>query len=475
LRFLDDGDQLYWKAIFGDRDTTIGKATVTVHLPEPVSSTQLFVDSYGVAAQSRVIDDKTIEFTTGPVPNNGDLSIRVILPQGIVDTTPFALRKPEGVGEWITHAVETTRQWIEDNPLAMRIINWYLIGVGVALILGGISWLLTIQRKRTAKPKIYPPSSYLTTPPDDLPPALVGRLINGAYGFLGDIFYLAQQGFITITERVEKRWYGQKRDFLLERREKTPPYRYQAHLMDLLFHGGPRLYLSENRQAWRKTAERTQEALDLDGIRLGLLRKIDRETIRTTGRGASHLGRIGLLCSIIGIVILGLSVVFQAGGGALLVGGVTLVFGVASWHLNMVPARVKRTEEGALVATLWQAYRYYLWLTANEELILTRGTEHLDRDLPYAVRFGLGKKLVRTHTTMSRPSPVPHWYYPHMMPEDIKYPGRELTLLDTRRGFYKLLAEVRRALPAMAQVGPAIMVAAAEADEVAESQSEKDD
>jgi hypothetical protein len=476
LKFLDDGDQLYWNAIFGDREMAIGGATVTVHLPESISSTQLVIDSYGVIVQSRVIDDRTIEFVTGQVPYNGELSIRVVLPKGIVDTTPFALRKPEGMGGRITQAIETTRQWIEDNPFVMRIINWCLIGIGITLVLGGTFWLLMIQRKRAAEPKVYPPSSYLTTPPGDLPPALVGRLINGAYGFLGDIFYLAQQGFITITEQVEKRWYGQKREFLLERREKTPPYHYQAHLMGLLFHGESRLYLSENRQAWRKTAERTQDALDSDGIRLGLLNKVDRETIRATGRGASHLGGIGLACSIIGIVILGLSVVFQAGGAALFVGGVTLAFGVVSWHLNMVSARVKRTEQGALVATQWQAYRYYLWLAANERLILTRGADHLDRDLPYAVRFGLGKKLVRALTTMGRPAPVPYWYHPHMMPEeDVSPVGKELSLLDIRHGFCKLLGEVRRALPAMAQVGPAIMVASAEVevDDVAESQSEE--
>lgn len=45
MRALDDGDQLYWQAIFGDRDTAIGRATVTVHLPESLSSSQLIINS----------------------------------------------------------------------------------------------------------------------------------------------------------------------------------------------------------------------------------------------------------------------------------------------------------------------------------------------------------------------------------------------------------------------------------------------
>jgi hypothetical protein len=143
----------------------------------------------------------------------------------------------------------------------------------------------------------------------------------------------------------------------------------------------------------------------------------------------------------------------------------------------MVPARVKRTEKGALVAIQWQSYRYYLWLAAKEKLVLTRVTHHLNTDLPYAIRFGLGQKLVKALTVMGRPAPVPHWYFPHLMPEDIKYPGRELSLLDIRGGFSKLLSATRRALPAMAEVGPSGMVASVpiEPDEAAENHSDRDD
>jgi hypothetical protein len=343
----------------------------------------------------------------------------------------------------------------------MIVLNWCLFSIGAIFMFGGAFWLLTIQRKRAAQARIYPFSSYRTSPPDDLPPALVGKLINGAYGFLGDIFYLAQQGFLTIREEVEPSWYGRKRDFVLERRDKkNPSYRYQVYLMDLLFHGESRIRLSENRHSWRRTAERTQEQLDADSIRLGLLERVDRETIRTTDWGASHLGKIGLACSILGFITLGLTVGTQAGGVALFTGGAILTLGVVSLHLNMVSARVKRTEEGAIVATQWQSYRYYLWLAAEEKLILTRTTHHLNTDLPYAIRFGLGHKLVKALTIMGRPAAVPHWYHPHLMPEDI-------------------LRAIRRSLPAMAEIGPARMVASAsvpmEPGEALENYSDRDD
>jgi hypothetical protein len=468
----DDGDQLYWRAIFGDRNVSINKATVTVRFPEPV--TPLAINSYGPETQRNVIDDRTIEFvTTGPVPGNVTLDIRIIFPHGIVIAPPDFSQEPQGVGEWIVQTVGEIQLWIEDNPTTMNTINWCLFGIGAIFMFGGAFWLLTIQRQRAAQPRLASPSSYLTTPPDDLPPALVGKLINGAYGFLGDIFYLAQQGFLTITEQVEPSWYGQKRDFILERRsQKNPPYRYQVYLMDLLFHGESHIRLSENRHSWRRTAEQTREQLDADGIRLGLLQRVDRETVRTTGCGASHLGKISLACSILGIITLSLSVIIQAGGVALFTSAAILILGVASLHLNIVPARVKRTEKGTVTATQWQLYRYYLWLAARGRLILTKKTDHLNKDLPYAVRFGLGRKLVKALTTMGRPSPVPHWYHPHLMPGDVKYPNKELSLLDIKGGFDKLLSTIRRALPAMAEVGPTRMVASVpiEPDDVAEIQ-----
>jgi len=467
LRIDDRGDQLYWKAVFGDRDMPINSAVVTVHLPEPVSSTQLGINSYGVPAQSTIIDDSTIEFTAGPVPGNGELSIRVIFPHGIV-AAPSSSQGAGGIIQWVDETAEKATQWLDQNPTVMSIINWCLAGMGAAFIIGGGLWFLAIRRSRAAEPKAHPPMTYITTPPDDLPPALAGRLANGAYGFLGDIFYLAQRGFLTVTEQFEKRWYGYKQDFLLERGEQDPPYSYQVHLMDLLFRGRSGLYLSKHKNFLPMTTEQAREALDSDGIRLGLLERVDKETVRATGRGANILNKTALLCLILGIVTLGLSILTQADWAVHFASGTMLVFAVAAWHMTIVPARVKRTEEGARVATRWQAYRYYLLLITRKGQGLIENPNDLYRDLPYAVRFGLGKKLVRTFTTLDEPAPAPSWYYPQLMPADsgrsMSTGAATLSLLGIRDGFYRMLRDIRRELPSMGKVGPApVMVPVAAA------------
>lgn len=138
LQFHEDGDQLYWVAIFSDRDKAIGRTKVTVHLPEPVSPAQLIVDSYGIEAQTNTVDERTIEFTTGSVPYNAELIIRVIIPHGVINALPPDMQKPRGIGGWIV-----------DKVSAFGIINLCLGGLGTALILGGTYWIVIIRPRRT--------------------------------------------------------------------------------------------------------------------------------------------------------------------------------------------------------------------------------------------------------------------------------------------------------------------------------------
>ena len=48
LHIYDEGDQVYWKAIFKDRDARVNSARVTLHLPESLSGEQLKINSYNL-------------------------------------------------------------------------------------------------------------------------------------------------------------------------------------------------------------------------------------------------------------------------------------------------------------------------------------------------------------------------------------------------------------------------------------------
>ncbi len=100
LSIYKEVDWLHWKAIFKDRDVPIMSGRVTVHFPKPVSPERLITDSSGVATQSKIIDDRTIEFTTGRIPQGKELKIKVIFPRGIVAADVPQWQKESNSHSW---------------------------------------------------------------------------------------------------------------------------------------------------------------------------------------------------------------------------------------------------------------------------------------------------------------------------------------------------------------------------------------
>ncbi|MDI7275135.1 MAG: DUF2207 domain-containing protein, partial [Anaerolineae bacterium] len=84
LRIYEGGDQLYWKAIFSDRDFAVLRSRVTVHLPAALAGADLKVASYGVSAEYEVVDSQTVRFATGRVRPGEELEVRIQFPHGLL-------------------------------------------------------------------------------------------------------------------------------------------------------------------------------------------------------------------------------------------------------------------------------------------------------------------------------------------------------------------------------------------------------
>ncbi len=68
IGIYEQGDELYWKAIFKDRDVSVRTGKVTVHFPIRLSSENLEIETYGITAENSIVNDRTIEFVTGRIP-----------------------------------------------------------------------------------------------------------------------------------------------------------------------------------------------------------------------------------------------------------------------------------------------------------------------------------------------------------------------------------------------------------------------
>jgi len=80
--------QVYWKAIFPERNYSIKKSKVAVILPEEVAGKIFGYTSFGIASEAKKIDDRTIEFTaTKPLLTGNELEVQVTFPKEILNVS----------------------------------------------------------------------------------------------------------------------------------------------------------------------------------------------------------------------------------------------------------------------------------------------------------------------------------------------------------------------------------------------------
>ena len=86
LHLDEDGDQVYWKALFGERQAPIRSGSATVRLPGSLAGQINDYRSFGGAASSRRLDPRTVEFTLhSSLPPGRALEVQVAFPHGLLN------------------------------------------------------------------------------------------------------------------------------------------------------------------------------------------------------------------------------------------------------------------------------------------------------------------------------------------------------------------------------------------------------
>ncbi|MBZ9569408.1 DUF2207 domain-containing protein [Patescibacteria group bacterium] len=184
LGFYEEWDELYWNAIFEDREVDVREAEVIVHLPaqfvkEEINQ-KMFVGRLGSKTQSNnyeIIDGKTVRFWEYNIRPHNFLTIVVTWPKGIV-TKPFLYRN--------------------------QMINWTILLIALALPIFFFVKMYIGWRKRGKDPKIAKTIIAHYSPPEDFSPAIFGVLIDqGAdmKDITATIINLAVRGYLRIRER----------------------------------------------------------------------------------------------------------------------------------------------------------------------------------------------------------------------------------------------------------------------------------
>lgn len=390
LRIYEGGDQVWWKAVFPDRTFAVNSARVTVNLPP--AATADVVESYGAPATHQVVGQRQVVFTsTEPIPGGQELEVRVQFPHGIV--------QGQSAG-W---------QAAEDRK---PVINLIALAAGILALTGGIALLVLLWYMRGRDKPVGLVAEYLTDPPSDLAPGLVGTLIDekaDMKDIIATLVNLGHKGVITMREEQSSGFagFGTRHDFTFELVDTSQTLLpHEKMLVESMFKSKTQVDLSDLKNKFYKSVSALQSQLYDEVVEAGMFKSSPQTTRRMysclgflllAGGVASLFLFASLLMSQGELTICPLMSIAAVGVGVLIVG-------------NFMP---RRTKEGATANAQWKAFRRYLE-NIEKYAELEKVKDTFDKYLPYAIAFGIDKSWVNKFEKID--TPAPPWFIPWGVP-----------------------------------------------------------
>ena len=122
IQVQGDRSQLYWNALFPERDASINRGKVTLHVPDALADHITSFQGEGGASRDRKLNDTTFEFvTTGPLAPQEALNIRIEFPTDALDIT-----QPQ------------TNYWVKKQSPLATFLRWAGPGFLGISVIGGI-------------------------------------------------------------------------------------------------------------------------------------------------------------------------------------------------------------------------------------------------------------------------------------------------------------------------------------------------
>ncbi len=398
LRYYDEGDQVWWKAVYADRPAEVKSSVVIVTVPAPAIIENM--DAYYTTADMQLLDQQTAKFTAKEaIPPGQPFEVRVQFTHGVVAGTAPAWQataeKKETVSRWRTvsnvfFSLLALMLFIL-SPVAVYLV-WYFWG-------------------RDPRPQIVP--TYLPEPPTDLPPGMAGTLIDekaDTRDVLATIVDLARRGYLRMEELDEDDDSGYStRDFLYTKlKEPDESLRpYETYLLDKLFGGEADRKLSDLKNSFYRYNEKIKGMLYEELTKEGYFVSNPK-----TARAKWLIAGIGMLMLSGIFLCLGLPLLSWLTDVAPLLAFGPGLFGIGLLAISYFMP--KKTQKGADEAAKWKAFRVYL-KDIDQYTDLEKATELFERYLAYAIAFGLDKKYLSQWEKVPN-VPPPMWYGPYYDP-----------------------------------------------------------
>lgn len=400
LRIYEGGDQLWWSAIPSEHfGFSIGNSTITVEMPTGFAPRE-GVDpavTYGAPADVNVRGTTITARATESLDGNDYFEIRVQYPHD-----PSA-RVPSWQANFDRQRAyeETTRPLIDLGLFALSLL----------LAIGGVLGVYALWYSRGRDPKVGPVPEFLTEPPSDLPPAIVGTMLDEEADLrdvISTIIDLAHRGYIVMEEDQTEGLFGigRTRTFTFKRTDK-PLHglrAFEQRIMSALF-GSNRMErsLESLRNKFYTVIPKLQNDLYEAVVSEGLF----------TAKPSTTRGLWSGLGSVLFVLALvagfgGISLAEEISPTLLCIPAALALVGLAALIVGQhMPAKTRR---GAEDAAKWRAFREYLQ-NLDKYADVEEAARYFDDYLPYAVAFGLDRSWVRRFSQLDT-VPIPTWYFP---------------------------------------------------------------
>ena len=402
LRVYDTGDKLQWQAIAIDRDFPIREASVKVVLP--------------AGAAFQIIDSAGVLATWGQSADGSSVTFLVNEPMSPTDSMEVGIEFTHGIipNEQPAWQAEFDSEFnYQENVKPFVDVGFGLLAA--VLIIGGPALVFLVWYIRGRDPQVGPVPEYVTEPPDDLPPGIIGTLIDEKADMrdvVATIVDLGRKGALRIEETNKKGWIGLgSADFVFEKLDSDIPLNaVEKAIMGGIFKKGrSTVELSDLRNKFYKTLPKIQTKLYQEMETRELFRK-NPESTRKLYRGIGFaLVAVGIGIGIcLGTTLAEYTTMFPCLFGGLVLTGIAVIIAGGA-----MPAK---TVKGSEAAARWKAFKVYLQRIDKYEDMEKVG-ELFEKYLPYAMAFGIRDSFVRKFAAEPT-TPMPTWwipYGPHMV------------------------------------------------------------
>jgi uncharacterized membrane protein YgcG len=402
LRIYEGGDQLWWMAVPDEHyGFSIGESTVQVTLPRNSIPREGVdpIEVYGAPATVQQDGSVIRATTTRGISGSESFEIRIQYPHNSDALVPY----------W---QEEFDRQQAFDETVR-PILDVVFAGLSMLLGLGGPLAIFLRWQTRGRDPRVGIVPEYLADLPSDLPPAVVGALIDervDVRDVISTVMDLARREYLVIEEQKVEGFLGLGRSstFVFKRTDKEPSElrSFEQRIYNGIFTGGrDERTLTSMQNTFYATIAVAQSEIYGELTRLRLFSS-NPESVRSNWSG----GGVALLVLAFLGVFFGLSFVEETGFTYMLL-GIPIALGIIGFVMMAFNrAMPVRTAYGAEETAKWRAFLRYMRSLERYSDIESVSARFADF-LPYAVAFGINRDWINQFRGIEN-VPLPPWYFP---------------------------------------------------------------